>query len=209
MRTALVGLHTRTGTWRWWQRGLFILVVPWLALLAWGATRQAGSNRMLAYFASAVVALLWLGALAGSFSTPTSSVQRAAPSTADFQLGAPLPTVTATTLPAATATARSTSTTPWTTTAGPTTTRSTAPRRSVAPPTTSRRVAPTSPPTTRRRTTTTAPQRHCDPFYPGVCIPPYPPDLDCGDVPYRNFRVLAPDPHGFDGSDNEGRGCES
>ena len=47
----------------------------------------------------------------------------------------------------------------------------------------------------------------CDPAYPGVCIPPPPPDLDCADVPYRDFRVLAPDPHRFDG-DGDGRGCE-
>ncbi|MFO1541375.1 MAG: thermonuclease family protein [Chloroflexota bacterium] len=48
----------------------------------------------------------------------------------------------------------------------------------------------------------------CDPAYPDVCIPPAPPDLDCGDVPYRRFRVLPPDPHRFDGG-NDGVGCES
>ena len=47
----------------------------------------------------------------------------------------------------------------------------------------------------------------CDPAYPTVCIPPPPPDLDCGDIPSRNFRVLPPDPHGFDGED-DGIGCE-
>ena len=47
----------------------------------------------------------------------------------------------------------------------------------------------------------------CDPSYPTVCIPPPPPDLDCGDIPYRNFPVLPPDPHGFDG-DGDGIGCE-
>jgi len=47
----------------------------------------------------------------------------------------------------------------------------------------------------------------CDPSYPGVCIPPYPPDLDCGEIQYANFEVLSPDPHGFDG-DNDGIGCE-
>ena len=47
----------------------------------------------------------------------------------------------------------------------------------------------------------------CDPSYPGVCIAPYPPDLDCADVPYRRFQVLPPDPHGFDG-DHDGIGCE-
>jgi len=48
----------------------------------------------------------------------------------------------------------------------------------------------------------------CDPSYPDVCIPPYPPDLDCGDIGYSNFRVIGDDPHGFD-KDNDGIGCES
>jgi len=48
----------------------------------------------------------------------------------------------------------------------------------------------------------------CDPSYPGVCIPPYPPDLNCGDISFRRFQVLAPDPHGFDGN-HDGVGCES
>jgi micrococcal nuclease len=54
----------------------------------------------------------------------------------------------------------------------------------------------------------TAPVRgRCDPSYPGVCIPPYPPDLDCAEVPYSNFTVRGNDPHGFDG-DGDGVGCE-
>jgi endonuclease YncB( thermonuclease family) len=48
----------------------------------------------------------------------------------------------------------------------------------------------------------------CDPSYPDVCIPPYPPDLDCGDVPYTDIRVIGSDPHGFDGN-HDGVGCES
>lgn len=48
----------------------------------------------------------------------------------------------------------------------------------------------------------------CDPSYPSVCIPPPPPDLDCGDIPHRRFTVLQPDPHRFDG-DKDGVGCES
>ncbi len=48
----------------------------------------------------------------------------------------------------------------------------------------------------------------CDSSYPDVCIPTYPPDLDCGEIRYANFKVLQPDPHGFDG-DNDGIGCES
>lgn len=49
---------------------------------------------------------------------------------------------------------------------------------------------------------------NCDASYPDVCIPPAPPDLDCGDVSARRFRVLAPDPHRFD-ADHDGLGCES
>ena len=48
----------------------------------------------------------------------------------------------------------------------------------------------------------------CDPSYPDVCIAPYPPDLNCGDIGYSNFRVIGDDPHGFD-KDNDGIGCES
>jgi len=54
----------------------------------------------------------------------------------------------------------------------------------------------------------TTTQEECDPSYPDVCIPPQPPDLDCKDVPYRNFKVLPPDPHRFD-RDRDGIGCES
>jgi len=52
------------------------------------------------------------------------------------------------------------------------------------------------------------PPQECDPSYPDVCIPPYPPDLNCGDIGYSNFRVVGNDPHGFD-RDNDGIGCES
>ena len=50
----------------------------------------------------------------------------------------------------------------------------------------------------------------CDSSYPDNCIPPPPPDLTCDDdVGARNFEVVPPDPHGFDGNDNDGIGCES
>jgi hypothetical protein len=49
---------------------------------------------------------------------------------------------------------------------------------------------------------------NCDPSYPGVCIPPAPPDLDCSEMPYRDFQVLPSDPHHFD-RDADGLGCES
>src|SRR6478672_10025573 len=47
----------------------------------------------------------------------------------------------------------------------------------------------------------------CDPSYPDVCIPSAPPKLNCADITFTNFKVLPPDPHGFDG-DKDGIGCE-
>jgi micrococcal nuclease len=66
---------------------------------------------------------------------------------------------------------------------------------------------PYGPATTNARVSRPVAGRRCDPSYPGVCIPPPPPDLDCRDVRYQNFRVLPPDPHHFDGN-HDGRGCE-
>ena len=57
-------------------------------------------------------------------------------------------------------------------------------------------------------TTSTTPNGNCDPSYPDVCIPPPPPDLNCVDITFRNFRVLQPDPHRFDGN-NDGIGCSA
>jgi micrococcal nuclease len=79
-----------------------------------------------------------------------------------------------------------------------------------APTTTTTTTATTTTTTSTSTTTTTA--TNCAPSYPDVCIPPPPPDLDCGQIPYRNFRVIYnvpfPDPHRFDG-DRDGIGCES
>ena len=75
-------------------------------------------------------------------------------------------------------------------------------------------VAPTPAPASRSGstleiTTLPAPQPdNCHPSYPDVCIPPPPPDLDCGDISHRGFRVLPPDPHGFD-REGDGIGCEA
>jgi len=63
---------------------------------------------------------------------------------------------------------------------------------------------PTSQPTQSQQVQS---QNQCDSSYPSVCLPPYPPDLDCGEIGYSNFRVVQPDPHGFDG-DKDGIGCE-
>ena len=69
---------------------------------------------------------------------------------------------------------------------------------------------PTVTPIVRLPTPTPLPRtpiRTCHSSYPTVCIPPPPPDLDCGEIPYSNFRVVGSDPHRFDG-DNDGEGCE-
>ena len=67
---------------------------------------------------------------------------------------------------------------------------------------------PTPPPPEPTPEPEPEPEPDCDPSYPDFCIPPPPPDLDCGDIPQKNFTVLQPDPHRFDG-DKDGIGCES
>ena len=110
----------------------------------------------------------------------------------------------------------------------PTTSEVTAPPSTI-PPVDTTEVAPvTAPPATRAPATTTpplvlptvpptvpiaplvseTPSGGCDPSYPGVCIPPGPPDLDCGDISYRRFTVVGADGHRFD-ADADGIGCES
>lgn len=63
-------------------------------------------------------------------------------------------------------------------------------------------------PATVAPTPTPSDRAGCEPSYPDVCIPPPPPDLDCADITARDFRVLPPDPHRFDGG-MDGIGCES
>ena len=41
-------------------------------------------------------------------------------------------------------------------------------------------------------------ESNCDSSYPDFCIPYGSPDLDCGDISQKRFRVLQPDPHDFD-----------
>jgi hypothetical protein len=52
-------------------------------------------------------------------------------------------------------------------------------------------------------------ETECHPSYPDFCISPPPPNLNCNDISGRRFTVLSPDPHGLDGNDNDGIGCES
>lgn len=80
-----------------------------------------------------------------------------------------------------------------------------------ATPTSLPTLTPTQPPTPTSLPPSATPvptaTPNCHPSYPSVCMPPPPPDLDCGDIPHRNFTVLPPDPHHFD-SDGDGIGCE-
>lgn len=52
-----------------------------------------------------------------------------------------------------------------------------------------------------------APTGGCDPNY-DPCVPISSSDLDCGDIPF-SVTIIGGDPHGFDGNDNDGLGCES
>jgi endonuclease YncB( thermonuclease family) len=59
----------------------------------------------------------------------------------------------------------------------------------------------------RRAISTEDPRRSCDPSYPGRCVPPFPPALDCDQISFANFRIEGPDVHDLDG-DGDGLGCE-
>lgn len=52
---------------------------------------------------------------------------------------------------------------------------------------------------------------NCDVSYPDFCMPTFDRfgDVDCPEVQYGSFRVLAPDPHGLDGPDTPGVACET
>ncbi len=40
-----------------------------------------------------------------------------------------------------------------------------------------------------------------------ICIPPYPPDLDCTEISAVGFQVVGTDVHGFD-ADGDGIACD-
>ncbi len=63
-------------------------------------------------------------------------------------------------------------------------------------------------PVTVQRPSGPPPPGSCDPAYRGACVPPAPPDLDCGDIPARRFASVGDDPHRLDG-DGNGVACES
>ena len=52
------------------------------------------------------------------------------------------------------------------------------------------------------------PPSECSPYYPTVCLPNPPPDINCPQLaPMVNIPTLPPDPHGLD-ADHDGIGCE-
>ena len=51
------------------------------------------------------------------------------------------------------------------------------------------------------------PASNCDRNYEGACVPPYPPDVDCGDIG-ETVYVVGSDPHGLD-RDGDKVACES
>jgi endonuclease YncB( thermonuclease family) len=64
-------------------------------------------------------------------------------------------------------------------------------------------------PVPNKSSKSTEPLGKCDPNYQG-CIPPYPPDLDCGDIKKMGLapiKVIGRDEHNFDG-DGDGIGCD-
>jgi hypothetical protein len=55
--------------------------------------------------------------------------------------------------------------------------------------------------------TTAASSTGCDPNYSGACVP-IGPDVDCPDIPVKNFRVVGRDIDRLD-ADKDGIACES
>lgn len=156
--------------------------------------------------AALLVCLVILAQLVSSVSATASTVSSLLASLVSVTV-TPLPTETLPRSPTASLT--QTATAVLTRTLAPTITNSPSATISPSPTNTSLPAATLTAPVLQTTSTSSIPvSGGCDPAYPGVCIPPAPPDLDCGDVPYRRFQVLSPDPHGFD-RDGDGIGCES
>jgi len=194
--------------------GLFLIGSVWAA--GQGVLRYR-TKRPARQFLLASAGLLVIGLFAFSSGSrnieqtehsPESPTEAPIATTVQQPTETPQPTLTAT--PQPTRTPRPTNTARPTDTLEPTATATKPPMK--APPTVTKpaptNTLPPAPTATQvPLTATPQPVANCDPSYPDDCIPPPPPDLDCGDIPYRRFRVLSPDPHGFDG-DNDGIGCE-
>jgi endonuclease YncB( thermonuclease family) len=73
--------------------------------------------------------------------------------------------------------------------------------RSAEPPESPPAPAPTPTPTP-------TPGDSCNPNYSGACLP-LTEDVDCSEIPERNFYVVGTDEFALDGNDNDGIACES
>jgi hypothetical protein len=78
----------------------------------------------------------------------------------------------------------------------------------IATPTPVPTATPVPPTAAPQATAPPPPVSNCDPNYSGACIPPYPPDINCGDITARRFQVIGQDVHGLDG-DYDKVACES
>jgi len=154
------------------------------------------------------VALVVLAALASKPPAPAARapVALTPPAESSTRTSAPNPTLTV--RPTQTSRPTSTAAPIVSLTLTPTQLPTQSPTATSPAPTRTRAPERTPMPITIVPTDTVAPPANCVPSYPTVCIPPPPPDLDCGDIPYRRFTVLPPDPHNFD-RDGDGVGCES
>ena len=179
--------------------GLSLTIVAAPLLLAWWLARRDGS-RILSRAIPAVLALAWVIVWIPVLSWGAADDQ---PDTSVLSNRLVSEDLIPPDDESTTSSPTSTTTSPPTTAKATTTTRITT---TTTAPTTTTTQQPTT--TTAPSSTTVDPRQGCDPAYPTVCIPPKPPDLDCGEISFRRFEVLAPDPHGFDG-DNDGVGCES
>lgn len=103
----LGGLHERSHNWGKW-RWLYVILLPWLALAAWGATFRRG--RSVAYITSGVVGLLWLSVVAAAVSPPSpeqasnEAATLATPTTVRFAATILAPTATPSTSTSSTTT---------------------------------------------------------------------------------------------------------
>lgn len=174
---------------------------------AWRAFRGWPTSVQVALWI--IIVLVVIGALGSQDDKPTvvasgpSTTARTTPAKLTTTTGLVLPKAVTTTVLRPTPTTVTQRATPARGPAGTTTPATDPP--ATDPPTTDPPV--TDPPFTDPPVTDPLPD--CSESYPGVCIPPSPPDLNCGDISFRRFTVLPPDPHHFDGPPADGIGCES
>lgn len=188
-----------------WIGFAILIAVGWLGVLS--RSRSAGADDF-----NTTGFLPVILADSTDFQPPTATPEATATATATTLIPpTETHTATATLTPTSLPTTTEEPTATPTATLSPTSTTTPTPTRtSAATPTATSTQTPTATPrpTNTPTATPTRDPSKCHPSYPTVCISPPPPDLNCDDIPYRNFTVLPPDPHRFDGN-KDGIGCES